>query len=142
VQLERVTVLGGIRCDRLSASECILDDLAFVDDRQSGCIRFTRFEPGSLLPRRFECVPGEERLAACAQPYRCVAPIFNSRRFGRPDYAQLAAACPSEILSASEQHSEIGAFAGALNPIRLANLQTKLAEFLPVGLAAVIIAET
>jgi len=28
---------------------------------------------------------------------------------------QLSAACPDEILNASEQRSEIGAFAGALN---------------------------
>jgi hypothetical protein len=73
---------------------------------------------------------------------RCYAPLFNSRRFGRPDYAQLAAACPPEILSASEQRSEIGAFTGNLNPIRLENVRIKLLEFLPAGLAAVIIAET
>jgi hypothetical protein len=68
--------------------------------------------------------------------------LFNSRRFGRPDYVQLAVGTPAQILLASEQHSEIGAFAGALNTIRLGNLRAKLNEFMPVGLQPVIIAET
>jgi len=68
--LERVTVLGRIHCDVLSASECLLDDVAVVEDRQSGCIRFTRFELGSVLPRRFQCVPSESEAAACGPPGR------------------------------------------------------------------------
>jgi hypothetical protein len=142
VQLERATVFGQIHCDVLSASESILDDLARVEDRQAGCIRFSRFELGSVLPRRFQCVPGESQAARCRPPGRCFAPLFNSRRYGRPDYAQLAAACPPEILAASEKHSEIGAFAGVFNPVRLSNLNIKLEEFMPVSLAAVVIAET
>ena len=52
VQLERVTVLGGVLCDTLSASECLLDSYVAVEDQQSGCIRFSRYEKGSILPRR------------------------------------------------------------------------------------------
>ena len=137
-----MTVLGRIHCGALNASETILNDLAIAEDQQSGCIRFSRFEPGSILPRRFQCIPSEEQAAGCTGPGRCFGPVFNSRRFGRPDFAQLATACPPEILSASEQRSEIGAFTGALNPIRLHNLRTKLEEFMPVGLNPVIIAET
>lgn len=142
VQLERVTVLGRIHCDVLNASESILDDFAVAEDQQAGCIRFSRYEVGSQLPKRYQCVPSEDQATGCKAGRRCYAPLFNSRRFGRPDYVQLAAACPPEILTASEQHSEIGAFTGAFNTIRLANLRTKLQEFMPVGLAAVIIAET
>lgn len=142
VQLERVTVLGRIHCEVLSASESILDDVAVAEDRQSGCIRFSRYETGSLLPRRYQCVPSEQDAVACPSGGRCLAPLFNSRRFGRPDYVQLAAATPAQVLSASEEHSEIGAFAGALNSVRLGNLRTKLKEFMPVGLEPVIIAET
>jgi hypothetical protein len=142
VQLERVTVLGRVRCEVLNASECLLDDVAAVDDQQAGCVRFSRYETGSVLPRRYQCVPTEEQVRACRPPGRCLAPLFNSRRFGRPDYAQPAAACPPAILSASEAGSEVGAFAGALNPLRLANLNTKLQEFMPFGLSAVVIAET
>jgi hypothetical protein len=142
VQLERVTVLGRVRSEVLSASECILDDLAFVEDRQAGCIRFSRYEIGSVLPRRLQCVPSDDQARAWRPPGRCLAPLFNARRFGRPDYAQLAAACPPSILHASEERSEIGAFTGALNPIRLDNMITKLQEFLPVGLNVVVVVET
>jgi len=142
VQLERVTVLGRIHCVVLSASESILDDIAVAEDRQSGCIRFSRYETGSLLPQRYQCVPSEQDASSCPSSGRCLAPVFNSRRFGRPDYVQLAISTPTQILSGSEQHSEIGAFAGALNTIRLANLRAKLQEFAPVGLESVIIADT
>jgi hypothetical protein len=142
VQLERVTVLGAIVCDVLNASECLLNDLAIVSDRQSGCIRFTRFETGSILPSRYRCVPSESQAATCAGKPRCVAPLFHSRQFGRPDYAQLAGRCPDSILTASEEQGEVGAFAGSQNTIRLRNLLIKLQEFMPVSLSAVIVAET
>jgi hypothetical protein len=142
VQLERVTVFGSILCDVLNASECLLDDIAIVNDQQSGCVRFTRFETGSILPRRYRCIPDENQATACSGALRCVAPLFNSRRFGRPDYAQLAAACPNVILTAGEDQGEIGVFAGTQNTIRLRNLKIKLQEFMPVGLSPVIVAES
>jgi len=142
VQLERVTVLGRIRCDVLKASECLLDELAVVEDQQAGCIRFTRYELGSVLPRRYQSVPTDEQAATARPPGRCLPPLFNSRRFGRPDYAQLGTVCPPEILTASEARAEVGAFASALNAVRLDNLRIKLQEFMPVSLAPVLIAET
>jgi hypothetical protein len=142
VQLERVTVLGFIFCNVLNASESLLNDLAIVNDQQSGCVRFTRFETGSVLPRRYRCVPDETQTKLCAGKPRCVAPSFSSRRFGRPDYVQLGTRCPQAILTAGEDGGEVGAFAGTQNTIRLLNLQIKLQEFMPVGLSAVIVAET
>jgi hypothetical protein len=142
LQLERVTVLGRIECDVLQASECLLNDLAVVDDQQSGCIRFSRWERGSILPRRFQCVPSEAQARDCPPNRRCLPAQFNSLRFGRPDYAQLGAMRQPEILSASEAGAEVGAFASELNQIRLANLQVKLREFMPVSLTAVVVAET
>ena len=142
VQLERVTVFGRIHCVTLQASECLLNDLVLVEDRQSGCIRFSRFELGSVLPRRFQCVPSEVQARAVPSGRRPYPPLFHSRRFGRPDYAQLAAACPPEILAASEAKAEVGAFASALNAVRTNNLQLKLIEFSPLGLTSVLIAET
>jgi hypothetical protein len=142
VQLDRVTAFGTIDCDVLYASECLLDDLATVVDQQTGCVRFTRFEQGSVLPRRYLCLPNEAQASACTGGARCVGPVFNSRHFGSPVYAQLASGCPAAILSASESRAEIGAFAGAQNTIRLRALQTKLQEFMPAGLSAVVVAET
>ena len=79
VSLSRCTVLGPTYTHRLSASESILDDLATVEDPQAGCVRFTAYATGSNLH----------------QPYRSVeitpgAPIFESRDFGQPEYAEAA----------------------------------------------------
>jgi hypothetical protein len=137
VQLERVTVFGSILCDVLNASETLFNDVVSVNDQQSGCIRFSRFEVGSILPRRYRCIPDQTQTAAG----NCSMPLFNSRRFGRPDYAQLSAACPDAILTAAENQGEIGVFASTLNTIRLRNLGIKLQEFMPVGLSPVIVAE-
>ena len=141
VQLERTTVIGTITANALTASESLLNDLATVLDQQNGCIRFTRFEPGSVLPRRYQCLPNEDQMRSCAaKKRRCLAPLFHSKRFGRPDYLQLAASCDGLLLSASENGAEIGAFASSMNTIRLDNLRIKLREFLPAGLTAVLIA--
>jgi len=142
VQLERVTVLGSVYCNVLQASECLLDSYVYVKDQQAGCIRFSRYETGSVLPRRYRCVPSEEEAAACSNSRRCVPPLFDSRRYGRPSYAQLASPSPAKIFAASESGSEVGAFASRLNTIRLSNLAVKLQEFMPVGLTPVLIAET
>lgn len=143
LQLERVTVIGSMAANVFTASDCLLNDVAKVLDQQAGCVRFTRFEAGSVLPRRYECIPNDDQLrAAAAAKLRVLAPLFHSRRYGRPDYLQLASACRTEILSASESGAEPGAFAGGQNTIRLANLRTKLQEFLPAGLTAVLIAGT
>ena len=142
LQIERVTVFGTIACDVLEASECLLNDAATVQDRQSGCVRFTRFEAGSILPRRYQSIPSDERIQAWRSKGRCVSPAFRSRKFGRPGYAQLTSASAPEILTASESGAEVGVFASRLNTIRLRNLQSKLQEFMPVGLTAVVIAET
>jgi hypothetical protein len=108
VQLERVTVLGRIRCEVLSASESLLDGRVEVEERQPGCIRFSRYEPGSVPPRRYMCIPDEDDLRRCEGVARCLAPVFNSRRFGRPDYLQIAATCPAPILTGSESGAEVG----------------------------------
>ena len=142
MQLERATVLGVVRCDVLHASESLLDELAAVDDQQAGSLRFCRYELGSTLPRRYQCLPTDAQAAATPPGARCLPPRFGARRFGRPDYAQLAAATPPELLAASEGEAEIGAFAGARAATRLANQAAKLREFLPAGLDAIVIGET
>ncbi len=135
LQLERVTVIGTVVCDILNATDCILCDNATVSRQQVGFIRYSRFQRGSVLPLRFMCLPSDGMPGDCT-------PVFNSVLFGRPDYAQLAFDNPKGLPTASEQGSEIGAFAGVLSTIRLNNLNTKISEFLPVGLDAVVVGST
>src|SRR5262249_52703575 len=54
ISLSRCTILGTMKVHRLDASECILHDIATVDDTQHGCVRFSAWSDGSLLPRKYE----------------------------------------------------------------------------------------
>lgn len=142
MQLSRCTVLGRIAAHRLAASECILDDLATVDDVQDGCVRFTAWAQGSVLPRQYESV-------TVAQG----APLFTSTSFGDPGYAQLlptadqqrvappaTGGTPQNSISAgAADGSEMGAYARDRTPIRARALSLKLQEYMPAGLVPVII---
>ncbi|MDQ6867040.1 MAG: hypothetical protein M3178_00975 [Pseudomonadota bacterium] len=140
--LSRCTILGRLIAHRLQASECILQDLAQVDNAQDGCVRFTAWADGSLLPRKFESVPIPQQ-----------APLFTSVDFGQPGYCQLlplvnAAIQPdttassgrmNTISAGAEDGSEMGAFARDKNPIKERALLIKYQEFMPAGLVPVIV---
>lgn len=142
ITLSRCTVLGRIAAHRLQASECILHELTVVDDLQDGCVRFTAWASGSKLPRQYESVA-----------MRQAAPLFTSLSFGQPGYAQLLANADAQILPAAssattpqntisagaEDGAEMGAYARDKNPIRAQALMLKLQEYMPAGLAPVII---
>lgn len=137
--VERTTVLGATYVHRLECSESILDDVAFVDDAQRGCVRFSAWCTGSLLPRKYESV----RIAPGA-------PIFTSRRFGEAGFAQLSRGADAAILDAStagtpsiregsHDGAEMGVGCGGAASVKERSLQIKLDEYLPVGLTPVLI---
>lgn len=138
-RIERSTILGRAYVHRLECSESILDDIALVDDTQDGCVRFSAWPTGSLLPRKYESV----RVAP-------EAPLFCSRRFGEAGYAQLSRGADTAILAAttagtpsiregSHDGSEMGAGCRDGAAIKERSLHIKLDEYLPVGLTAVLI---
>jgi hypothetical protein len=140
--LSRCTVMGRIVAHRFSASECILRELATVDDIQDGCTRFTAWAQGSQLPRQYECVS-----------IRQGAPLFTTTDFGQPGYAQLLPnvdvqrlppttklTTPQNTISAgAADASEMGAYARDKNPIRAQALMVKLQEYMPANLVPVIV---
>jgi hypothetical protein len=135
VQLQRVTVLGRIAAQQLSASDSILRDFAAVEDLQQGCIRFSAYAAGSALPRRYEAA---EIVAG--------APIFTSDLYGNPGYGQLLETADAAIVNTAasisagaENNSEMGAFSGDLNPVKEQGLLIKYAEYMPLGLTPVIV---
>lgn len=127
VVIESSTILGDIVADVLKASDTIVDGRVTVVNNQAGCFRFSASEPGDgvTLPPRyrdvFEPIP----------PY-----IFNSTRFGDPQYGQLSVVAPDTIAKGAENGSEMGVFSFLLNPIRLASVRAKVNEFGPVGVLA------
>ena len=131
VTLQRVTVLGSLNVHRLWATETLLTGPADVTDTQTGCFRFSAAPAGSRLPRPYE-----------PQWIRDSGHLFVSRRFGHPGFAQLSRVAPQALHRGAENGSEIGAFSGLLNPIKLDSLRAKVDEFMPFGLIPLFMYET
>jgi hypothetical protein len=136
LKVERSTILGSGWVHHSHVSESILDDLVFVEDEQNGCLRFTAWSAGSILPRKYECVKVSAR-----------APLFTSRKFGQPGYGQLVLDVDEMIMAGNkgatisagaENGSEMGAFAREMNSIKERSLRVKLQEFMPIGLVPVL----
>jgi hypothetical protein len=135
--LSRCTLLGPAYVHQLEASECILDDVVTVENYQNGCVRFSAWSSGSVIPRQYESV----QIAAAA-------PLFVSREFGQPGYAQLLDGVDDQILSGAtgatisqgaQDGSEMGVFASQKNPIKERSILIKYQEYMPLGLNPVII---
>jgi hypothetical protein len=142
LNLSRCTVMGRIVAHRFDASECILQELTLVDDLQDGCVRFSAWANGSVVPRQYEsvCIPQS-------------APLFTTTNFGQPGYAQLLSTAdlqrlpqttpstaPQNTISAGAVNgSEMGAYARDNNPIRAQALLLKLQEYMPASLVPVIV---
>lgn len=145
VNLLRCTLLGAMTVHRLDATECIFHDVVDVEDQQHGCVRFSAWTEGSVLPRRYECVS----IGSGAR-------LFVSQEFGNPGFAQLQPGVDAEILppvplpltpptvppsiqSGAQDGSEMGAFAREKNPIKERSLLIKYREYMPLGLTPVVI---
>ena len=134
--LLRVTVLGEVKLNRLWASETLITGFAEVTDTQNGCFRFSAAlertaQKECRLPRQYEShilVEGQQ--------------LFTSEVFGKPGYCQLSESAPVELQRGAENGSEIGAFSGLLNPIKLDGLQAKVDEYMPFGLIPIFVLET
>jgi hypothetical protein len=126
--LSRCTILGRAQAHRLDVSESILHDITTVDDTSHGCVRFTAWADGSVLPRRYESV----KISAEAD-------LFASRSFGDPAYGQLVASGDTRIVEGAEDGSEMGAFAREKTAIKERSLLIKYQEYLPLGIEPVIV---
>ncbi|MEX0762675.1 MAG: hypothetical protein WD208_13595 [Dehalococcoidia bacterium] len=131
LRLRQSTVFGNVNAHRLWASEALIEGTVRVADVQDGCFRFSAANAGSILPSPYRNVP----LAGARH-------FFVSRRFGDAGYAQLSESAPVEISRGAENGSEMGAFSGLINPIKLDGLTAKTREFMPFGLVPMMINET
>lgn len=131
VEMERVTVLGGARVNRLFASEALVAGELTVTDNQHGCFRFSAAPPNSQHPPAYE-----------SSFLEIPAQYFVSQRFGDAGFAQLSDLAPDEIRRGAENRSEIGAWSSRVDPIRRDGLRAKVREFQPVGRLPQFINET
>jgi hypothetical protein len=137
VWLTRVTVLGRIAAHRLWAADSVLADFVVADDIQNGCVRFSAYADGSIIPRQYQ-----------SAAIRADGPIFTSDSYGQPGYAQLIETADAAIVggvagasitSGAGNGSEMGAFCADLNPVKEQGLLSKYAEYIPLGLTPAIV---
>jgi hypothetical protein len=150
--IRRATVFGKVQVHAIDLAEnSIFTGLITVAHRQMGCMRFCSYVKGSRTPRRYECQPDLAELAVTPEALRGVSPLppaveearararlrvrpqFNSVRYGRPDYCQLAETCAEEITRGADDESEMGVFHDLFQPQRMANLRARLSEYTPAS---------
>ncbi len=160
--IRRCTVFGIVQVHAIRLAEnSIFTNCLNVARRQLGCMRFCYVPKGCRTPKRYHCQPemGEQAIteklqgidpgisqveldeARALERFR-IRPLFNSMRYGNPDYAQLADSCADEIGRGADDESEMGAFHDLYNPQREANLSARLDEYTPAGMDTGIIFQT
>ncbi len=113
-----------------------------VARRRLGCVRFCYVPDGSRTPRRYRCQPDLAREGApaagltAAQVADRVRPVWTSRRYGDPAYAQLWRDAPREVARGADDEGEMGALHDLYWPQREDALSQRLAESVPAGMDA------
>jgi hypothetical protein len=95
---------------------------------QVGCVRFCWLPPGSITPRRYECLPPE----AASEP--ALEPKFITLRFGKPGYCLLSGHTPMAIWKGADNGSQIGVYYQIQETEAVTNVQIRSAEYMPVNL--------
>ena len=137
--ISNTTVVGKVhtRLLELASNTIFFSRLAMHDSwkapviskrRQKGCVRFCFVPLNSRTPPRYQCHPREDEDGAR------VTPLFNSLRYGEPDYGQLSERCAPEIFNGADDESEMGAYHELFEPQRIANVRVRLDEYLRFGL--------
>ncbi len=166
LQIENSTVIGKVHTAlmELASNTIFMARLGEGDSwtapvraerKQQGCVRYSYVPPGSRVPRRYRCQPSlairmaideakkknptldEIEEARIANALRLsLQPRLAGRRYGAPDYGQLAPSCPVEIRTGADDEAEMGAFHKLFQPQREANIRIRLDEYLRLGLEA------
>jgi hypothetical protein len=108
-----------------------------VDHEVTGLLRYCYLPEGSAIPAAEHCLYEGEAPPHCRQCVGHIArPVFSTRRYGRPGYAQLSNLSAAEILYGVGNIAEIGVFHHLYQPQRETNIQVMLEEYMPLGLDA------
>lgn len=127
LMLEGSTVVGRVLVRTLAGSNAILDGRVVVENRQTGCLRYSYAPRASRVPRRYRCSP-----TPTADP--ATRPVYVSREPGSPSYLALAPGCPGEIAQGGEGGAEMGVHHHLGRPLRVRAAARLLAPYLPVAL--------
>jgi hypothetical protein len=141
VLLDACTVMKGVTCQRLQASDCLfVGDVVVTQPKAPSCLRYSRI-PAGLLDPKLPPPPPRHRTTT-AEPLFFALDLCDKKTepaFGDPGYGILHPATPDAIAFGAEDGGEMGA--GHHRRFRLAwtAVAAKVEEFLPVGIEAVLI---
>jgi hypothetical protein len=141
VTLRQSTIFGKVTVEGSLQAEIVLftGQVEVTQTKQAAPsrVRYCYLPSGSKTPPGEVCLYEGE---APAQGQQCLGniarPIFSSRHYGHPGYAQLSDLSAAEILFGVGNMAEIVVFYHLYQAQREANLQLMLDEFLPLGLNA------
>lgn len=140
--LERSTFFGKVNVQgELQANAVLFTAPVTVkssNNKSEGLLRYCYLPANSETPTNayaclYEGAKPVDNPTALGQIAR---PVFSSRRYGQPGYAQLSKLSPPELLDRVGKIAEIGVFYHLYQPQRAINIQTMLDEYLPLGLDA------
>ncbi|MDD5366298.1 MAG: phage tail protein [Gallionellaceae bacterium] len=156
VRLEYATVLATLLAERLEASDSILvpalhKDILDDDVPGAGCIRYSRLfhippAPDPVDPDLVNdpvWVAQGKRSALRCYAGTCTTepPLFWSDHFGEPGCGVLHPDCAPVFQAGAEDGGELGACHDYRYVLRQRAVLDKLQEFLPVGMAVVLVAD-
>lgn len=125
-------LLGRVRVQEVRGSGGLFVGRLEAWNDQVGCIKHSWISgDGDRLPSHHACVFGPSADL-----------IFTSTWSGDPGYGQLAAATDPRVLDRGPGDDRMGAFGFLQEAHRRANLNTRLREFMPVGVRPLVIAVT
>lgn len=139
--IRQSTIFGSVQIDGSLLADMVLFTSPVVvkqsDLDKPSLLRYCYLPVGSDVPFCDHCLHEGGLEGECQECQEHIArPVFSSRRYGRPEYAQLSDLSADEILYGVGNIAEIGVFYHLYQPQREANIQIMLEEFLPLGLDA------
>ncbi|MFZ5447956.1 MAG: phage tail protein [Thermodesulfobacteriota bacterium] len=142
-RLEYCSVLEAFQADRLQASDCIFyGSLNLTPATQTAphCLRFSRIPPG-LAVANLLAYQNTTDIPIGYEFEFAVDGVLERRQasFGEPGCAVLHPATSEKIRFGAEDGGEMGVHHDWRYSLLLAAVQTKLQDFLPLGIEAVII---
>ena len=152
LSLERVTVLGAVYVHAVTlVQDTLLTGPLVCERRQAGEVRHSYLPPASRTPRRTQCQPDValarvdeavalgtldpgRRARRVAETTARLMPRFDALRFGEPAYARLAPSAAAALRYGAHDEGELGAYHDRWEPVRIADLRSALADYVPVGI--------
>ncbi len=123
LDFQGLTCFGAVRVSEVGGAGGIFTQPFVVHDNQHGCIKWSSFAAGAnRLPPHHFCVFAPD-----------ARQLFVSERFNDPAYGQLAFGADRRIRPLGPSDDAMGAFGFLLEAHKWANLNVRLAEFMPVG---------